>query len=240
MKSRWNEEEFKKAVIESHSIAEVLRRFSLLAQGANYLAVKRDINRLELNTDHFSGQGHLRNKRRNWETKNIPLEECLKINPNFYLTNSSKLKKRLLKEGLKKYECEFCNISTWRGAAISLQLDHIDGNRFNNNLENLRILCPNCHSQTPTYCSKNKKISNYLKRIDPKTICLCGKNKYYKSISCRSCNNIKKIGTKTKIKWPDHEELKKMISESNFTNIGKLLGVSDQAIRKRLRNKSKY
>jgi hypothetical protein len=77
--------------------------------------------------------------------------------------NTTKLKKRLIEEGLLKDECSMLNCpstSTWLGKPLVLQLDHIDGDEANNLLENLRILCPNCHSQTPTYGSKNWKTKN--------------------------------------------------------------------------------
>lgn len=57
------------------------------------------------------------------------------------------------------YQCQICNISSWNQAPISLHLDHIDGNSDNNHLDNLRLLCPNCHSQTETYCGRNFKNS---------------------------------------------------------------------------------
>ncbi len=70
---------------------------------------------------------------------------------------SFKLKLRLFAEGLKENKCEICGISEWNGLKLNCQLDHIDGNKNNNNLENLRIICPNCHSQTETFGFKNGK-----------------------------------------------------------------------------------
>lgn len=70
---------------------------------------------------------------------------------------TSKLSKRLVKEGYKKYQCEHCGIQHWNGKPISLELDHIDGNNGNHSLDNLQLLCPNCHSQTDTYRSKKLK-----------------------------------------------------------------------------------
>ncbi len=67
-----------------------------------------------------------------------------------------KLKNRLLKENLLEYKCSNCEISNWLGKSLALHLDHIDGNSHNHKLENLRLLCPNCHSQTDTWCGKNK------------------------------------------------------------------------------------
>lgn len=68
--------------------------------------------------------------------------------------SSAKLSIRLVKEGLKQYECEKCKISSWNNSHISLELNHIDGNSRNHELLNLELLCPNCHSQTETYRSK--------------------------------------------------------------------------------------
>jgi 5-methylcytosine-specific restriction endonuclease McrA len=64
-------------------------------------------------------------------------------------TKSDDLRKKLISEGVKNYECESCRLTEWLGKPIPLELDHIDGDHFNNSLDNLRILCPNCHSQTP-------------------------------------------------------------------------------------------
>ena len=68
-----------------------------------------------------------------------------------------KLRNRLISEGIKVNKCEICGISDWNDKEISTQLDHIDGNSHNHLLDNLRMICPNCHSQTETYCGKNKK-----------------------------------------------------------------------------------
>lgn len=62
-----------------------------------------------------------------------------------------KLKNLLLKHGLKENKCEICGISEWNGKPLNCQLDHIDGNKYNQSLNNLRIICPNCHSQTETF-----------------------------------------------------------------------------------------
>lgn len=68
-----------------------------------------------------------------------------------------KLKKRLFAAGIKENCCEICSLKLWQGLSIECELDHIDGDRTNHILSNLRIICPNCHSQTPTFRAKNKK-----------------------------------------------------------------------------------
>lgn len=85
----------------------------------------------------------------------IPINEILNGDHPYYQTN--KLRKRLILEGIKEEKCEICKISEWNNKKVSFELDHIDGNRFNHNLNNLRIICPNCHSQTKHYRGKNIK-----------------------------------------------------------------------------------
>jgi 5-methylcytosine-specific restriction endonuclease McrA len=97
-----------------------------------------------------------------WKDKNyrsvqptkIPTIEILEGRHPYYQT--LKLKKRLIKEGIKENKCDICGITEWNGKLISMQLDHINGDSHNHKLENLRMICPNCHSQTETYCGKNK------------------------------------------------------------------------------------
>lgn len=67
-----------------------------------------------------------------------------------------RVKSRLIKEKILEDVCSMCDIYEWQGKKISLQLDHVDGNNHNHRLHNLRLICPNCHSQTNTYCGKNK------------------------------------------------------------------------------------
>lgn len=86
--------------------------------------------------------------------KKIMLSDILDGNYPEYQT--FKLRNRLIKEGIKMNMCEVCGIKDWQGKEISMQLDHIDGDSHNHKLHNLRLICPNCHSQTETYCGKNK------------------------------------------------------------------------------------
>ena len=83
-----------------------------------------------------------------------PLEEILEgKHPHF---NTFKLKNKILKNNILENKCDVCKITEWNEKQINLELDHKDGNRFNHKLENLRLICPNCHSQTPTYRSKKR------------------------------------------------------------------------------------
>jgi hypothetical protein len=141
------------AVKTSTSIRQVLIKIGLVGKGGNYKIIHRSIKRLGLDTNHFTGQGHLKGKSNDWAPK-IPFDKIL-IENSPYL-NTSCLRQRLIKEGLKEARCECCGNTEWLGHPISLELEHINGNHNDNRIENLKILCPNCHAQTPTYRGKNK------------------------------------------------------------------------------------
>ena len=83
--------------------------------------------------------------------KKIPIEEVY----NSKIYNSNRLRGRLISEGIKEHKCEYCNNKEWLGNPIPLELHHIDGDNTNNKLENLQILCPNCHTMTDNYRGKN-------------------------------------------------------------------------------------
>lgn len=110
-------------------------------------------------------QGRKGIRREEYEDNNIriPLDKIL--NGEFPFYSRSSLKKRLLEKGIKKNECEICGINEWMGKDLVCELDHIDGDSQNHRLENLRIICPNCHSQTETHSSRNnsKRNNKYTK-----------------------------------------------------------------------------
>lgn len=153
-KCKHTDEEFIFIVKENFSIRSVLKVLGLAEAGGSYKTFHARVKRLNLDTSHFTGMGHLKGKTHNWNLK-IPLEEIL-IKDSQY-SGTSYLRKRLVKEKVLVNECSRCKVKEWLGETLSLHLDHIDGDNTNNELSNLRLLCPNCHSLTPTYCGKNKK-----------------------------------------------------------------------------------
>ncbi len=204
--------------------------------GSNIRWISSKIDKLSINTSHWLGQAHLRGGTHNWSGQ--PIEELL--NKTEY-TSTTNLKRRLIKNELLPYKCHRCGITEWLSEPLSLQLHHEDGNRKNNKLNNLQLLCPNCHSQTSNFCSHNnpgKEIfkPKIIRTPIPPNICLCGKRISKKSTSCKSCAG--KDREQTKIVWPSIEELTKMLKDSNYLALGKKLGVSDNAIRKRIKKHS--
>ena len=147
--------EIKEALETSRSIRQALKKVGLKPAGGNYATVHRLIRDLNIDTSHMKGQGWSRGVPSGIPSPNkISLDDIL-VKDSAY-TNSHRLKKRLIDGGLKMAACESCHLNSWKGAPVSLELNHVNGDRFDHRLENLQLLCPNCHAQTPTYRGKNK------------------------------------------------------------------------------------
>lgn len=149
-------EECAEAVKKSFSIAQVCRYLNIKPVGGNYNTVRQMIEKYNLDTSHFTGKGWNTGFRFHSFGKKFTLEDVLKENSHY---SSFKLKNRLFKEGIKKKQCECCKLEKWNGQEIPLELHHINGNNTDNRLENLQILCSNCHAQTENYRGTKKSAS---------------------------------------------------------------------------------
>lgn len=147
----YTDQELKDAVETSRSVAEVLKKLNLKPAGGNYVSIKMTCSRLTISLAHFVGQGWNKGGK-TWKPK-IPLEDIFSNKVPY--TNTDKLRKRLINEGIFEKVCYSCGIEIWLGKPISLELEHIDGDRMNNSRDNLTLLCPNCHAQTDTYRGRN-------------------------------------------------------------------------------------
>ena len=151
----YTDEQFIEAVETSTSIRQVLNKLGLKEAGGNYQVAQIRMKKLGVNLcSGPNGQGWSKGKTLGPKR---PIE--------YYLTENShhqsfRLKGRLIEAGLKQHKCECCGITEWRGEPTPIELDHINGIHTDNRLENLRLLCPNCHAQTDTYRGKNKKTQN--------------------------------------------------------------------------------
>jgi len=148
----WTDDDLARACEVAESIADVCRMLGLKSGGGTYQHLHASMKRLGLTIRHHDPWAWMRKPGANTRGRTMPLEEAL-TNPSPYL-NIGRLRQRLVAAGLKQPKCERCGLDSWLGAELPLELDHIDGERTNNLLENLRMLCPNCHAQTETWCRK--------------------------------------------------------------------------------------
>ena len=145
MKIKIDETEFKEVVSNSITMAQ-----ASIKLGLHFNTFKRIAVSLGVYNPNPSGKG----LKKDMSSKSIPLDEILSGEHPSYQTY--KLKNRMLKEKILENKCSECGIIEWNGKQINLELDHIDGVRGNHKLNNLRLLCPNCHSHTDTYRNKNR------------------------------------------------------------------------------------
>ena len=252
--TKYTVETLAEAVKQTKNVAETLRFFGLVENGANYQRFYRFVGENKIDITHFTGMAHAKGRS---IQQILPLADILVEHSSF---QSGKLKKRLLKEGLVENKCLECGMTNiWNNKPIIFQLDHINGVNEDNRLENLRLLCPNCHSQTTTFAGRNRKIiltnqccdCGDLIKSGRKRCKVCFTNTQYqkttvslkkecldccckitnKSLRCKSCAG--KIKSPTKIKWPNKNELQKLVWEMPTCLLAKFLGVSDKAIEKR-------
>ena len=152
-KRRWNEEQLRIAVKDSSSLRQVISRIGLIEAGGNYEQVRRYIGQFKLDISHFKGKAWNKGLR-GIGKPHIPTHKIL-VNGSYF--QSFKLKKRLFAEGLKSKLCEECGWAKYtEDGYLPLELDHINGDRHDNRLQNLRVLCPNCHSLKPTHRGRNR------------------------------------------------------------------------------------
>ncbi len=171
-----------------------------------------------------------------------PLSYYLNLNgPKLGLTL---LRKRLVEDGLRQAGCEKCLNTEWQGAVIPLEVHHLNGNYYDNRLENLQILCPNCHAQTPNHAGKGLRGRNALslKSVDKaagksvETLCaVCSKAISSRRTWCKRC-----VPKTTKIAWPSLDVLLAIKAERRVEPFALSLGVSGNAVRKRIKRLIKF
>lgn len=212
-----DKEQLVKAIEGATSKREILERLGIRAAGGNYRTLNKYVEKYELILPEYNAFPQVRPPSKGIYSK--PLEEVLTVDSTY---NRANLKKRLINAGLLSLICANCGLGPhWNGKPLVLQLEHLNGIWNDNRLENLCLLCPNCHTQTKTYAGKNVAVKNY---------CNCGIQIHRKSNSCRKC------GTKEVINWPSMEVLIKTYeAEPNLTKMAKELGVSDNAVKKHMK-----
>ena len=245
------EEQVKKSI----SLSDLVRKLTNKEKvhGSMVVLIKKKLLFYNINFDHFIGRSKPKSSYKSM-TKEEFIENYLSLNAK-KKTSGTNLKYYLFKFGFKDNVCEECGLKNiWNNKEISLQLEHINGNNLDNRIDNLKILCPNCHSQTETYAGKkNKGIKNeilcldcgcilkrkrktgychdcYYKHIKKEiNFCDCGAQIYKDSKKCRKCNNLNMRKVEDR---PSIECLLKDVETIGYRSTGKKYGVSDNTIRK--------
>lgn len=250
---KYPENDFINLVKENYSLNSINTYIKLYKNiNTKNNTIKNRIDYLNLNISHFS---HSKSMKK-WidENRTLSLEKILVENSKY--NNGTYIKQKLYKAKLKEEKCELCGIGNiWNNKKLILQLDHINGVHSDNRIENLQIVCPNCHSCTENYCGRNVKLNNikngkkYINNIKN------AKNtKIYKQIllkhNCKNCDKkirqegncidcSKKINRTKNKNMPSYNQLKEDIKVLPYTKIGIKYNVSDNCIRKWIKNYEK-
>lgn len=213
-KYTWDLEKIKIAVEKSINFSEVLQILGIPRQGNNSKTLKSILDKNKIDYSHFTYRAR--------SYKNSYISALDYLNNDKYI-HSARLKKKLLKEGIIENKCAKCGISEWNEKPITLQLHHIDGDNSNNNIDNLQLLCPNCHSQTENFCgsANTHKEENHCQICD-KVISKLAK-------FCPKCHSE----SRRKVVRPSKEcLLQDLLELKYYTKIGQKYKVSDVTIKK--------
>lgn len=219
----YSQQQFVEAWNSSTYYTEVTEKLNLNKSGGLLRIIKETAKELGLPFEAYNAQVTRM-------TRKFTLEEILI--PNSPYKSTTTLKERLFREGIKEERCERCGLNEWLGEKLLMTLDHIDGDNRNNSLENLKILCPNCHSQTPTWCGKNKDRTSPSRAT--KKYCACGIQIENQNSTCRKCYDAIRKETNG---YPSNEEIIAGVEKMGMKPYANTLGISDNGLRKVLRRR---
>jgi 5-methylcytosine-specific restriction endonuclease McrA len=216
-------EEMQELLDNSSSIVGILKKLGFDGYNGNHRTLKQRIFSGEFDLTQFEENKKEESSNRAFRLRfsnKISEQDIFKENSSYQRTS---LKQLLIKDCGFEYKCAECGIlDSYNKKPISLQLDHINGINNDNRIENLRFLCPNCHSQTDSFSGKRHK-KHYS--------CSCGNKKSKSANRCQSCD-LKDKPKKQNVIWPNVEEVARLVWELPTTIIAKNIGVSDVAINK--------
>jgi hypothetical protein len=232
---RFTETEAREAIAASKSWTESLRRLDYCPTGGNPATLKKYAKLWGIPTEHFDPYAGVMERIR---PPKRPLAEVLVENSTYSRSN---LKMRLYEEGLKEPRCELCGQGElWRGKHMGMILDHINGVRNDNRLENLQIVCPNCAATLDTHCGRAKAGPPPLRNCDRCGTMFRAKRRQQRFCS-RDCGMRRLPGERRrgipkprtrKAERPPCEQLLAEIKATSYCAVGRKYGVSDNAVRK--------
>ena len=225
---KYSKEVFEGIIKKSINLVDVCRNLSISLNYGNRQTIRKYIELYDLNIEHFYIPVSSSRKK-------LTLDEIL-VEKSEY-RDTTNLKDKLYKAGLKQRFCELCDQNEyWNGKRMSLILDHINGVNNDNRITNLRIVCPNCNATLDTHCKGSNKLSNkyiQVEKIDK--LCDCGVKIDDQSNKCMKCSSI----SQRKVERPSLESLLEDINKLGYSATGRKYGVSDNAIRKWIKNYNK-
>jgi hypothetical protein len=233
--SKYTKELLEPIVKTSTSFTEVLRQLKIPQSGGMQSHIKRQVVRFGIDHSHFKGQAHSKG-RVGPRPKLYWMQVLVERTSDSHKPDASRLRRALIESG-RVYQCEECsNTGLHNNKPLVLQVDHKNGNPYDHRPDNLRFLCPNCHSQTDNWSGRGIKPKA---NKDKKLCCCIDCNKKIgprgkRCVTCSNRANANKYKRAQKIVWPGVEELRAMLAVSPYTVVAKQLGVSDNSIRKHL------
>ena len=222
-KKKFSKDFVENIVKDCRNVADFCRKVGWVPRGDNYKVFRRYVDEYGLDISHFTGcktnLGGKLTRNRITKSDEYLTEDSFKITTN-------KLLKKILDEGKKACECECCHNSEWNGKQIPLELHHINGVNSDNRIENLMVLCPNCHAQTDNYRGKNirtRKEVYFCKN--------CGKE-LYGNVKTGLCIECYRDYERSLSKCPSKDKLEELHKEYSMSRIGLMYSVSGRTVKK--------
>jgi len=251
-KTKYTKELLESLVKNSISVSQVLKKLGLKLAGGNHNYISTKIKDFGIDTTHFLGQAHRRGAIGGPDKK--PWQDILIVRKTGRRQAAHRLRRALIESG-RKYMCEICGSPpVWNQKELRLQIDHKNGNWLDDRKENIRFVCPNCHTQTKGFCGskgftevttnrighrdhrrRNRGLINRkacTRRKDFIYSCpTCNKNFNPRRKEQKYCSHLCATKSKRKPK-PTKEQLEQEIKENSWLALGRKYNVSDNAVRK--------